>query len=213
MTACNGATETDPNPGMMQSIEEHQIPKEDAAVMSVGDPRKRRRVWNLAAERIQKRKERTRGYRGSRRKSAAACKVSRRAKVAWRRRNLFRRTGTQENCGSRKRVTVTNRRLTRYTGEVRLKEKVRMHYEGNKRIKDLGGRLPLCPRNKKTSSWTYRKTIDSVKITKQKAGSYAASRKIKDWTLWRGRPLQNEKKKDTLHTAEAGNVETPAPNR
>jgi hypothetical protein len=28
-TACNGATETDPDPGMMQFIEEHQeIPKE-----------------------------------------------------------------------------------------------------------------------------------------------------------------------------------------
>jgi hypothetical protein len=31
MTACNEVTETEPNPGMMQSIEEHQeIPKEDA---------------------------------------------------------------------------------------------------------------------------------------------------------------------------------------
>jgi hypothetical protein len=44
--------------------------------------------------------------------------------------------------------------------------------QGSKRIKDLGGRLPLCPRNEKTSSWTYRKTIDSVKIAKQKAGSW-----------------------------------------
>jgi hypothetical protein len=54
--------------------------------------------------------------------------------------------------------------------------------QGSKRIKDLGGRRPLCPRNERTSSWTYRKTIDSVKIAKQKAGSYAASCKIKDWT-------------------------------
>jgi hypothetical protein len=84
-TACNGATETKPHPGIMQSTEEHQgIPKEEAAVLPLGEPRKRRRVCNLAAERRQKRKERTRGNNGSRRKSAAACRqVSRRAKVAW----------------------------------------------------------------------------------------------------------------------------------
>jgi hypothetical protein len=57
-TSCNGATETKPDPGLMQSIEEHQeIPKK--AVMPVGEPRKRRRPCNLAAERRQKRRERT----------------------------------------------------------------------------------------------------------------------------------------------------------
>jgi hypothetical protein len=45
----------------MQSIEEHQdISKGDAAVMLVGEPRKRSRVCNLAVERRQKKKERTR---------------------------------------------------------------------------------------------------------------------------------------------------------
>jgi hypothetical protein len=48
-TACQETTETEPNPGMMQSIEEHQeIPKREAAVMPVGEPRKRCRVQNLA---------------------------------------------------------------------------------------------------------------------------------------------------------------------
>jgi hypothetical protein len=70
-----------------------------------------------------------------------------------------------------------------------LKKKVWMHYErGRKGLEDLGGRLPLCPINEKISTWTYGKTINSVKIVKQKAGSYAASRKIKDCALWRGRP-------------------------
>jgi hypothetical protein len=89
---------------MMQSTEEHQeIPKEEAAAMPVGELRKRRRVCNLAAERHQKRKERTRENTGSRRKTAATCtKVSRRAKVAWRKRKLVRSIGTQENCGPRK---------------------------------------------------------------------------------------------------------------
>jgi hypothetical protein len=83
-TTCQEATETEPNPGMMQSIEEHQqIPKGEAARMPVGGPRKRHRVRNLAAQRRQKQKERTRVHRRSRRKSAAACrKVSRHAKVA-----------------------------------------------------------------------------------------------------------------------------------
>jgi hypothetical protein len=106
--------ETEPDQGTMQSTEEHQeIPKGEAAAMPVGEPRKRRRVRNLAAERRQKRKERTRGNRGSRRKSAAACrKVSRRAKVAWHKRNLVRRIETRTNYGPRKRLTVTGRKTT-----------------------------------------------------------------------------------------------------
>jgi hypothetical protein len=51
-TACHEATETEPDPGMMQSTEEHQeIPKEEAAVMPVGGLMKRRRDRNLAAGR------------------------------------------------------------------------------------------------------------------------------------------------------------------
>jgi hypothetical protein len=65
--------------------------------------------------------------------------------------------------------------------------------QGSKGIKDIGGRLPLCPRNERTSSWIYRKTIDSLEIAKQNAGSYDASREIKDWTLWRGRPPPKRK--------------------
>jgi hypothetical protein len=96
--ACLGKMEADAektelNPGMMQSTEEHQeIPNGEAAVMPVGEPRKRCRVWSLAVERCQKRKERTRGNRGSRRKSAAACrKLSRCARVAWHRKSVVRK--------------------------------------------------------------------------------------------------------------------------
>jgi hypothetical protein len=192
-TACNEATETAQDPGMMQPIDEHQeIPKGETAVMLVGGLWKRRRVQNLAAGPSQKKKERTTGNSGPKRKSAAACKrVSPRAKVAWRKRNLFRRTGTKENCGSQKRVTVTDRKLTPYTGVVWLNEKVRRPYECRKGLEGLGGRLPLCLRNERASNWTYRETIDSVKIAKQ---SYVSSRKIKDLILWRVRPFQNEKK-------------------
>jgi hypothetical protein len=186
MTTCREGKEIEPDPGMMQSIEEHQIPKEDATVMPVGEPRKRHRVCNLATERHQKRKERTLGYCRSRRSQllpARRCPAGQ--KWHGKKRNLFRRTGTQESCGSQKRVTVTDRKLTHDTGVVWLKEKVRMHYEGRQGLEDLGSRLPLCPRNKRTSSWTYRKTINSAK---QKASSFAVSLKIKDTALWRGRP-------------------------
>jgi hypothetical protein len=117
--ACLAKTETDtektePDPGMMQSTEEHQeIPKGEATVMPVGEPRKRRRVWSLAAEHCQKQKERTRGNRGHRKKLAAACrKVSCRAKVAWRKRNLIRKIRIQDNCELWKRWTVTGRKTT-----------------------------------------------------------------------------------------------------
>jgi hypothetical protein len=60
MTACHEAMKVDtertkPDPGMMQSVGEHQVvPKEEAAVMPVGGLRKRCRDQNLAAGRCQK---------------------------------------------------------------------------------------------------------------------------------------------------------------
>jgi hypothetical protein len=142
---------------MMQSIEEHQeIPKEDAAVMLVRELRKWRSVCNLAAERRQKGKERTQGNRGSRRKSAAACrKVSRRAKVAWQKRNLFKNVQTQRNCGSWKKLTLTSIRMTCCAKMAPHKER---SHEGPL-VKQ--GRQKKQTRNKFTSGtrkgWTFRK--------------------------------------------------------
>jgi hypothetical protein len=120
MMACLGKTganteKTEPDPGMMQSTDAHQeIPKGEAAVMPVGELRKRRRVRSLAAEHNQKRKEGTRGNRGSRRKSAAACrKVSRCARVPWHRKSVVRKIGTQENCGPRKEFAAAGIKATR----------------------------------------------------------------------------------------------------
>jgi hypothetical protein len=57
MIARNKATETEPDPRMMQSIEEHQENRKgEVAVMPVREPRKRRSVCNLAVERHLKRK-------------------------------------------------------------------------------------------------------------------------------------------------------------
>jgi hypothetical protein len=61
-TSCHEATETEPDPGMVQSIEKRcEIPYEEATVMPVREPRKRCRVRNLAEERHQKMKERLGG--------------------------------------------------------------------------------------------------------------------------------------------------------
>jgi hypothetical protein len=116
-TTSREATETKPNPGMMQSIEEHQEgPKGEAA-------RKQRRVRNLAAKRLRKRKERTRGNSGSRRKSAAAFrKVSRHAKMAWRKRNRIRNIRTLKKCGRRKEFSAGGIRTTRCAKVARHKE-------------------------------------------------------------------------------------------
>jgi hypothetical protein len=70
-TACHEEMEAnsqkiEPDPGMMQSVGEHQeVPKKEAAGMPFEEPRKQRRKRNLAAECSQKLKERTRGYGGS----------------------------------------------------------------------------------------------------------------------------------------------------
>jgi hypothetical protein len=60
-------------------------------------------------------KERTRGKSGCRRKSAAACrKVSRCAKVAWGKRNLFRNVQTQRKYGPQKELAVIRREMNHH---------------------------------------------------------------------------------------------------
>jgi hypothetical protein len=102
------ATKTERDPEMMQSAEEHQeFPKEDAAVMPVGEPRKRRRDRNLAAGRRQKPK---RSFQASceykKRSAAARRKMTRRATVAWRKRRVFRKIVTQRNVEPRSKLTA-----------------------------------------------------------------------------------------------------------
>jgi hypothetical protein len=127
------------NRRMMPSVEEHKdIPTEDVAVMSVGEPRKRRRVRKLAAERRQKIKDRTRENHESKRKSPAACRmVSRHAAVAWSKGNIFRRLQTRENCGSQRKFATTRRGMTHRAEVARRRE------QGHKRYDQEGGRPGL----------------------------------------------------------------------
>jgi hypothetical protein len=100
---------------MMQSVEEHQeIPTEEAAVIPIEEPRKRRRVWKLAADRSQKQKEGTGGYCGSRRRVTVAGKRTfRHATMAWWESKLLMKSGTQDNCGPPKDFAVAGMRTTR----------------------------------------------------------------------------------------------------
>jgi hypothetical protein len=90
MTAWHEVTETDtekiePDPGMMQSVVEHQVaPKDDAIVKLVKGWKKRHRGRKPAAGRRGEPKEMSRGDCGAGRKLAATCrKVSSCATVAW----------------------------------------------------------------------------------------------------------------------------------
>jgi hypothetical protein len=114
-TTCREATEIEPDPGIMQSIEAHQeIPKGEVAVMPVGGLRERRRVRNLDTERRQKRKERTRGNSEIRRKSDAACReLFRRAKNGMAKRNIITKIRTLEKCGPRNEFVAAGIRTTR----------------------------------------------------------------------------------------------------
>jgi hypothetical protein len=110
----------------MQSIEEHQtIHKGESVAMPVGGRRKWHRVRNLAEERGQKMRKRTRGNSGSRRTLAATCrKVSRRAKVTWQEINLIRIIRILEQCGRRKEIAADGIWTTRCAKVARHKGRV-----------------------------------------------------------------------------------------
>jgi hypothetical protein len=104
--ACHEAMEADTeeiehDPGMMQSGGEHQeVPKEEAAVMPVGDLMKQVRDWNLAAGRRQKPKGRIQAICESQKKlTVANRKVSHRAALARHRRDIFTQERTRVKCG------------------------------------------------------------------------------------------------------------------
>jgi hypothetical protein len=123
--------------------EHWEVPKERTAVKPVGGLRKRHRGRKLAARQRGKPKELTQGDCGSGRKLVAACrKVSRLARVAWRKRNFVRN----------KLTSATDERAIRRVRTVwTLRERVRTRHEGRKGVKDLGGRRPLCLRKERTT--------------------------------------------------------------
>jgi hypothetical protein len=91
-------------------VADEEVPLEDAIVMPVREPRKRHRDRrHLAAQcrqkKEQKRTQRKDGYRKN-------LVIARRAAVAWRRINVFRKILTHGYCGLQKEVTAARMRIT-----------------------------------------------------------------------------------------------------
>jgi hypothetical protein len=148
-------TSVDRKPEVVQ----REVPNEDAVVKPVNGRKKRQRGKRKAARRRGEPKKLTRGDCGSRMKLAAAWrKVSRRATVAWRKRNIFRKSTMQENWGSHDEL-ATNRNMTGRAGETWRKVDFVKNYstrvsadqetwKGRTSIKNVGGRRPLCQKKK-----------------------------------------------------------------
>jgi hypothetical protein len=216
LKACHEAKKAEternePDPGMMQSVGKHQeVPKEEAAVIPVTGLRKQRRDQNLAMGRRQKPKGRIWASLVSRKRlTIAGRKLSRRARVAWPKRNIARRDCTRAN-------VVQEAQSARV-----LRRRLRSQQGGGEGIRDVGGIRPLYRRKRRPtkdgirgcksghrsplgSRGTRNKTlyeIVSIKIVRQIAGTvkktiglgfgkrvFGISRGIqrRNWSLWRG---------------------------
>jgi hypothetical protein len=202
MMACLGKTEantekTDPDQGMMQSTEEHQeFSKNDATVIPIKGQKKRRRARKPAAGRRGKPKELTQSDCGSGKKLAAACKMTRRATVAWRKKNVFRgklvwKIRMQRNCGLRKRLVATGKKMTQkgwMFGKTR-----RVDPESSSVVKVINTRRHRRLKNEKTAGQIFEATF-RPQIAKREDGSSVGSLKMRNWTLWRRRPPPKRKR-------------------
>jgi hypothetical protein len=104
---------------MKHEVAHEEVPVENAARMPVGEPRKRcRDRRHLAAQRRQKKEEeRTQSKNGCRNNLVASRRgTTCRATVAWRNRNILRKSWMQGSCGLRKEVTAAGVRITRCAG-------------------------------------------------------------------------------------------------
>jgi hypothetical protein len=122
--------------------EHREVPKEEeAAVMPVWGPRKRRRDRNLTAVRRRKPKGRIQASCESRnRLTVAGRRRTRCAWVAWLRRGVARK-----DC--------TRAKLEGGTQRVRpLKKNLRTHHEGKRGTKDLGSKRSLYVRKKRATA-------------------------------------------------------------
>jgi hypothetical protein len=186
------------NSAMTQSVEKHQeVPKKETTVMPVGRLRKRRRDRTLAAGHRQKAKGRSQSCCESTKRVTVAGKMtSRRAKVARLMRDIARRECTVDNvvsrnqrgrtCKMRPWIGLECNNGTRGRG---LNQKL----QGRSRIKDPDAKLQLHLRIEQTSDGIDVK-IFRLENEKRTTESFMVLRKMKKWTLWKGRPPPKWKK-------------------
>jgi hypothetical protein len=156
-------------------------------MMPVRGLRKWRRVQNLAAERRQKQKERTRVCcRFRNRETVAGRRMTRRAKTAWRREKDVRddRARNKAERGTPKRQKDGERLRKILECKIGIKgEGVREQLQGRMRLK-----------NERTTSMIYWVAI-GLEIVKRELGISSGLQRIRNWTLCRGRPPPKRKKK------------------
>jgi hypothetical protein len=204
-----------------------EVSVEDAEVMPVGEPKKKRRKdRKLAAESSRQMNEWTQdGYwKGL---TVARRGTSHRVKVAWQTKETSRKMSGSPRVTWRKR-SVSRRNHTRAMIERAtqrvgpLKKKLRKHHKGTK---DQRGKLPLHGRKKRITTDGNRKwrpgeraflgskrALKKIlyekygpKNTKRMPKASSRTRRITDWTLWKGRHLRNGK--STVSRPGNGNVE------
>jgi hypothetical protein len=183
-----------------------QVPREDATVMPVGGPKKRRRDRNPDARHRGKPKERTQGKDGCRKNLVAARRgTTRRAAVARRRRNFCTQERNTIKCGLLKQLVAARKGTTRSAavarrrGEFVKKDRTRNQAErGTPERRKDEERLwkgPECNsgirdrglRQKRELKKTLRRAL-VLEIGKQAIEISSGLHTIKNWTLWRGRP-------------------------
>jgi hypothetical protein len=108
-------------------------------------------------------------------------KTTRRAIEAWRKRNSIRKYRI-------------NKQVERGTCRLRpFRENVRTHYEGRKELKVLGGGRPRYLKKLQLEiTVNFIKTNEKrigLELGKRAHGSSVALRNIKNWMLWKNRPL------------------------
>jgi hypothetical protein len=212
-TAYNEATEKmETDPGIMQSVEEHQdVPTEAVVVRAVKGLKKRHRGRKSTAERRGKPKKGTGGYSGSRRKVTVAGKrTSCHATVAWLKRKVFRRSGNQESYGRRKELAIAEIRTTRYAGVIRRRGRIagknqttnnvgeltQKEHTEEKRcwngpkcklgIKDPGTNRKPRLKMERISDGFDRKAF-GLQFVKRGPEVSSGLREVKNWALWRTR--------------------------
>jgi hypothetical protein len=179
MEACLGKTKvTDVEANLKKKESEvvhREVPKEEAAVKSSGALKKGHRGQNLAAKCCQKPKGQTRQNCGSQKKLTAAG------------RKMTRCAGMERHKGhghqGHGRNSVARRAPKGRTGIKRLWKGL----ECKMRIKGPGTRWQLLLKIRRTSDWFNRKDF-GLELMKRAAGRSSGLRKVRDWTLWRGRP-------------------------
>jgi hypothetical protein len=195
MEACLEVEEPASKDRTPEVAHDEEIPKEDAVVMPVAKPRKRRRDRrNLAAVRRQKEQDQNLVSRRRRKEQTRAQKRD------GCRRNLVaaHRGTTREYCESRKNLTATGREETRRAKVARHKQ----NFVGRNRRNEIAtGRNHTEDKIERGTQrvrapmkrlWT--RQVGGTGPDHLGGGSYVASWNIKSWTLWRGRPPPKQKK-------------------